>query len=40
MIRRDLWLAEGGWHDRSHSADGKMIQAMIAQYGYRAAVTA
>ncbi len=36
VIRREVWLAEGGWHDKSHSADGKMIQAIAAKYGYRA----
>ncbi len=36
VIRRELWLAEGGWYDKAHSADGRMIQKMVAKYGYRA----
>ncbi len=36
VMRRDLWLAEGGWHDRSAAGDGKMYERFAAKYGYRA----
>lgn len=34
MLRR-LWLAEGGWSDRSKAGDGVMYQRFTAKYGYR-----
>ena len=36
VMRRDLWLAEGGWYDRTHDGDGLMYQQFAAKYGYRA----
>jgi hypothetical protein len=36
VMRRDLWLAEGGYVERGHSGDGVMAQRFAAKYGYRA----
>jgi hypothetical protein len=32
VMRRDLWLAEGGWHDRSMNSDGLMYQEFARKY--------
>ncbi len=32
VMRRDLWLAEGGWHDRSISSDGVLYQDFARKY--------
>ena len=35
VMKRQLWLAEGGWHDKSEHGDGLMYQQFAAKYGYR-----
>jgi hypothetical protein len=35
VMRRDLWIAEGGWHDKSFDSDGKMYPEFCKKYGYR-----
>jgi hypothetical protein len=35
VMRRELWLAEGGWYDKSNCGDGLMYQKFSAKYGYR-----
>jgi hypothetical protein len=35
VMRRDLWLAEGGWHDKTIAGDGPMYQQFAKKYGYR-----
>jgi hypothetical protein len=35
VMRRDLWIAEGGWYDRRESADGAMYPKFCDKYGYR-----
>jgi len=35
VMKRDLWLAEGGWYDRRELGDGYMYQSFAAKYGYR-----
>jgi hypothetical protein len=35
VMRRDLWLAEGGWYDKTFSGDGVMYARFAAKYGYR-----
>lgn len=32
VMRRDLWLAEGGWHDRSIASDGLMYPEFARKY--------
>jgi Glycosyl transferase family 2 len=32
VMRRDLWLAEGGWHDRSMDSDGMMYPEFARKY--------
>lgn len=32
VMRRELWLAEGGWHDRSMDSDGKMYPEFARKY--------
>jgi len=32
VMRRDLWLAEGGWHDRSINSDGLMYPKFAKKY--------
>lgn len=34
-IRRELWLAEGGWTDRSFDADGALYERFAGKYGCR-----
>jgi Glycosyl transferase family 2 len=36
VMRRELWLAEGGWYDKTHDGDGVMYQNFGVKYGYRA----
>ncbi len=35
VMRRSLWIAEGGWHDRSETSDGVMYPKFCNKYGYR-----
>ncbi|MGA3067731.1 MAG: glycosyltransferase [Tepidisphaeraceae bacterium] len=35
VMRRDLWLAEGGWYDKSTAGDGPMYERFATKYGYR-----
>ncbi|MBV8805838.1 MAG: glycosyltransferase [Sinobacteraceae bacterium] len=35
VMKRSLWLAEGGWHDKRELGDGYMYQQFAAKYGYR-----
>jgi hypothetical protein len=35
VMKRELWLAEGGWADKSHDGDGIMYEKFAAKYGYR-----
>jgi hypothetical protein len=35
VMRRDLWLAEGGWYDKSRCSDGIMYPKFCEKYGYR-----
>jgi len=35
VMRRDAWLAEGGWYDKRELGDGYMYQSFAAKYGYR-----
>jgi len=35
VMRRELWLEEGGWYDRRDIGDGYMYQAFAQKYGYR-----
>ena len=35
VMRRDLWLAEGGWYDKSQAGDGPMYERFAAKYSYR-----
>jgi hypothetical protein len=35
VMKRTLWLAEGGWYDKSELSDGFMYQKFAAKYGYR-----
>jgi hypothetical protein len=35
VMKRSLWLAEGGWYDKRELGDGYMYQAFAAKYGYR-----
>jgi hypothetical protein len=35
VMKRSLWLDEGGWYDKTYEADGKMYQKFAAKYGYR-----
>jgi len=32
VMRRDLWLAEGGWHDRRMDSDGYLYEAFARKY--------
>jgi hypothetical protein len=33
VMRRDLWLQHGGWHDRSERSDGHMFEALAKRHG-------
>jgi hypothetical protein len=35
VMRRDLWLAYGGWYDRSVNSDGTMYQRFVAEHPAR-----
>jgi glycosyltransferase involved in cell wall biosynthesis len=35
VMKRSLWLAEGGWHDKRADSDGHMYQVFAKKYGYR-----
>jgi hypothetical protein len=35
VMRRDLWIAEGGWRDKSRCSDGEMYPKFCEKYGYR-----
>jgi hypothetical protein len=35
VMKRELWLAEGGWRDKRELGDGYMYQGFAAKYGYR-----
>jgi hypothetical protein len=35
VMKRNLWLAEGGWYDRRELGDGYMYQSFATRYGYR-----
>ena len=35
VMKRELWLTEGGWHDRSRNSDGIMYPKFVAKYGAR-----
>jgi len=35
VMKRSLWLTEGGWHDKRELGDGYMYQAFASKYGYR-----
>ena len=35
VMKRALWLAEGGWYDKREMGDGHMYQRFIGKYGYR-----
>jgi hypothetical protein len=36
VMRKELWLKEGGWYDRSEHGDGRMYEKFAQKYGYRA----
>jgi len=36
VMKRQLWLAEGGWHDKRQAGDAYMYPQFAAKYGYRA----
>lgn len=35
VMRRDLWLAEGGWSDKSRDSDSVLYPRFMKKYGYR-----
>ena len=35
VMKRELWLAEGGWYDRTTESDGNMYPKFAQKYGYR-----
>jgi hypothetical protein len=35
VMKRELWLAKGGWYDRRVMGDGYMYEKFAAKYGYR-----
>jgi len=35
VMRRELWLAEGGWRDKRQYGHGYMIEEFAKKYGYR-----
>jgi hypothetical protein len=35
VMKRELWLAEGGWSDRSERSDGVLYPRFVAKYGAR-----
>ena len=36
VMKRELWLAEGGWSDKRPCGDGAMYERFAKKYGYRA----
>lgn len=35
VMKRSLWLAEGGWRDKRYDSDGYLYQQFASKYGYR-----
>jgi len=35
VMKRSLWLAEGGWHDKSEKSDGHLYEKFAKKYLYR-----
>jgi hypothetical protein len=35
VMKRELWLAEGGWRDKQEGSDGIMYEQFTEKYGYR-----
>lgn len=35
VMKRSLWLTEGGWYDKRELGDGYMYQTFATKYGYR-----
>jgi len=35
VMKRELWLREGGWYDRRREADGVLYESFAEKYGYR-----
>jgi glycosyltransferase involved in cell wall biosynthesis len=35
VMKRTLWLAEGGWSNKTYCGDGEMYQKFATKYGYR-----
>jgi hypothetical protein len=35
VMKRELWLREGGWHDKQEMSDGVMYEEFCQKYGYR-----
>jgi hypothetical protein len=35
VMKRSLWLEQGGWYDKTHDGDGIMYEKFAAEYGYR-----
>lgn len=35
VIKRGVWLAEGGWHNKHQNSDGVLYQRIGEKYGYR-----
>lgn len=35
VMKRELWLAEGGWYDKRNEGDGAMYAQFVQKYGYR-----
>ena len=35
VMKRTLWLAEGGWYDKTEKGDGIMYERFARKYGYR-----
>ena len=35
VMKRTLWLQEGGWYDKRYEGDGMMYEAFTKKYGYR-----
>ena len=34
-MKREAWLAEGGWSDRTYLGDGRLYEKFARKYGYR-----
>ena len=35
VMKRELWLREGGWYDKRELGDGHMYEQFVQKYGYR-----